>query len=372
MSEGKKVEGQEDGAVSQSEDGGRTYELNLALALAKTLMKLHEAAKDNPAKKEGLQKFDDLDPEKQKDFVILSRHHRVPQDIKDFIDGFGTGSEKFRELVGKVHEEDEKALGRDPEAKEYFQRVGIGKENGNGKKLERKKELVPIPIYDPEDQVSVHSEGMEITSYTDPEIYTVSVERTKALRTMDPERSGIRNALGGDGLKWAIDHIDMTVGRSFDAHGFGLKIDPVEGLDTILRKGFNKDQLLYTTQFIRNKEVGAAIGADHPFTEGGIILISDVDKKLVEGVRVIIVGEEYCRAINILKNKYPNYVIVPWHDAPKVLTELYNGKTGEHRVYEKISKDNRPTYAPDNDYLTHKGPVEIPQAQSGSESQHPW
>ena len=46
MREGKKVEGQEDGAVSQSEDGGRTYELNFALALAKTLIKLYEAAKN--------------------------------------------------------------------------------------------------------------------------------------------------------------------------------------------------------------------------------------------------------------------------------------------------------------------------------------
>ncbi|GEM_PF-4610071 len=128
MSEGKKVEGQKKEVVSQSEDGGRTYELNVALALAKTLMKLHEAAKDNPSKKEGLQKFDDLDPKKQEDFFILSRHHRVPQGIKDFIDGFGVGSNKFQELVKKAHEEDEKALGRDPEAKEYFRRVGI--ENG--------------------------------------------------------------------------------------------------------------------------------------------------------------------------------------------------------------------------------------------------
>ena len=129
MSEGKKVEGQKKEVVSQSEDGGRTYELNVALALAKTLMKLYEAAKNNPAKREGLQKFDDLDPKKQEDFFILSRHHRVPQGIKDFIDGFGAGSKKFQELVKKAHEEDEKALWRDPEASEYFRRVGIEKGN---------------------------------------------------------------------------------------------------------------------------------------------------------------------------------------------------------------------------------------------------
>lgn len=129
MNEGKKAEGQKSEVAPPSEDGGRTYELNFALALAKTLMKLYEAAKDNPAKKEGLQKFDDLDPKKQEDFVVLSRHHRVPQNVKDFIDGFGAGSKKFLELVMKVHREDENALGRDPEVKGYIRRVEIKKGN---------------------------------------------------------------------------------------------------------------------------------------------------------------------------------------------------------------------------------------------------
>ncbi len=218
-----------------------------------------------------------------------------------------------------------------------------------------------IPEYSAENQAAVTSVGMEDTEYTDPELYTVALERTKALRTMDPGRAGIRMAVGGEGLLWAIDHIDPAVGRSFDSHGVALKNDPVEVLDSILTKGFDKERFVYTTRFMRQSEAGAAIGADHPFTEGGIIFTSKCNQKLAEGIAYVILGEEYSTVIDILRKKYQNVSIVPWNEAVKVVTEAYNVATGEHIGPAEITDENKPTYSKQVIHMAeNKNPVDIP------------
>ena len=224
----------------------------------------------------------------------------------------------------------------------------------------------PLPVYDSKAQRSVSSDGMEETSYEDAELYTVAVERTRALRTMDPDRG--RLALGGEGLQWAFEHIDPDVGRAFDAHGIA-KMDPVEKLDEILRQGFSSDRTLYTTAFLDQPEAGAAIGADHPFTEGGVVLVSGPGQRLRGGVKFVVLGEEYSGVIDILRNRYPGATIVPWHDAPRILTQSYNESTGEHRAYAEVTTDNAPAYEPplrpgDRARLS-QSPVEIPGAPKG-------
>ena len=231
----------------------------------------------------------------------------------------------------------------------------------------------PIPTYDSKAQRSVSANGMEETSYKDAELYTVAVERTRALRTMDPDRG--RLALGGEGLQWAFEHIDPDVGRAFDAHGIA-KMDPVKKLDDILRQGFSSDRTLYTTAFLDQPEAGAAIGADHPFTEGGVVLVSGPGQRLRDGVKFVVLGEEYSGVIDILRKRYPGATIVPWHDAPRILTESYNESTGEHRAYAEVTADNAPAYEPplrpgDRARLS-QSPVEIPGAPKGDSEVDIW
>ncbi len=211
--------------------------------------------------------------------------------------------------------------------------------------MEAKATGTAIPTYDPTNQVRIMTDGMEDTQYTDPALYTMMVERTRALREMNPGRAGIRVAVGGDGLLWAFTHMDREVGMAFQAHGIA-KLDGLVALDTIFSQGFQKDRTLYTASFLDNPDAGAAIGADHPFTEQGIVLVSAPNKQVAEGVRYIVVGEEYSRVIDLMRARYPQATIVPWHDAPRVLTEAYNQATGHHRSYESIDPNHPPTYAP--------------------------
>jgi hypothetical protein len=61
--------------------------------------------------------------------------------------------------------------------------------------------LTPLPRYRTEDQIIIDPQSSERGSYDDPTLYAIGVERTHALRTMDPEGRGVRTTLGGDGLK---------------------------------------------------------------------------------------------------------------------------------------------------------------------------
>lgn len=225
-----------------------------------------------------------------------------------------------------------------------------------------------IPIYNPEDQIGITKNITKDNSYNDLGLYTVSCERTRALRNMDPERGSISVATGGEGLLWAIDHIDPEVGRAFDAHGIALKTDPVEALDKILKNGFDENKTLYTTGFSRQTEAGPAIGADHPFTEGGIVLVSEQGRKLLEGIKYVVVGEEYSRVIDIMRERYPEVVIVPWHDAPRVLTLAYNEANKRNIPCEDFNAKNRPIYsAIISQQKNTKEEFDIPQPSSKNE-----
>ena len=70
-----------------------------------------------------------------------------------------------------------------------------------------------------------------------------------------------------------------------------------------------------------------------------------MDKRLQEnGIKYVVVGEEYNRAIDLLREKYPKVQIVPWHEAPRILTNEYNEAVGGSVVPIQITLENKPTY----------------------------
>lgn len=203
---------------------------------------------------------------------------------------------------------------------------------------------IPVPIYNPSDQITVILPTGEDT-YGDKDLYTISAARNQEQWEIR-KATGAPRGLPSKGLLWAIDHTSPDVGEKFDAHGIA-KGDPVELLNNILVKGIDKDRTLYSTGFTRSNEAAGAIGASYPKAEGGIIIVGDFDGRLTEtGVKHVIVGEEYMKVVDLLRKKYPAVQIVPWHDAPKVLTEEYNAKTGENHPYTELHNDNRPYYQP--------------------------
>ena len=205
--------------------------------------------------------------------------------------------------------------------------------------------LTPLPRYRPEDQIGIDPQGAEQGSYGDPILYAISIERTRALRTMDPEGRGIRQSLGGDGLRWAMEAVDRKVGEAFQAHGIA-KGDPLVVLDAILTKGIDPKRVFYTISFSPQPQAGAAIGAENAFTSGGLVLVSEYGQPLAQKIKFVILGEEYSRVVDLFRAKYPEVAFVTWHDAPAVLTDAYNQATGEQIQKPEINEANWPTYQP--------------------------
>lgn len=213
-------------------------------------------------------------------------------------------------------------------------------------------EVSSVPTYDPADQFTVEQLKIEYPDWAghyegDAELSTIGYERTRAMRKIG-QRMGIGSTVftvGGLGLNWAIEHTSPLVGSKFQAHGFGAKGDPVTEIDNILRRGINEEQHFYTMPFSIQIEGTEAFGAEKPVTVGGIISLSEYDTHPTQpNIAYIIVGEEYNRVIDLLRKRYPKVTIIPWHDAPRLLTEIVNKQTGGEIPYVTLTKENEPGY----------------------------
>lgn len=233
----------------------------------------------------------------------------------------------------------------------------------------------PIPFYDCDNQISSDDQG-EKGFYNDSDLYKVSVERLRALREIRKLTGIPVTQTGGFGLEWAIDNTPREIGQQFDAHGIA-KNDPIKLLNNVLTQGINPTRLLYTMPFIRETTESGALGADHPKTEGGIIIISDVNRKLSpNGITFVGLGEEYMRVVDMLRKKYPDVSFIPWHQIPKTLTNAVATKTDTATSVPETSNENRPYYpakiiGPQRTQ-TVQSIIPIPTATSPSDTLEDW
>ncbi len=75
--------------------------------------------------------------------------------------------------------------------------------------------------------------------------------------------------------------------------------------------------------------------------------------------------------IDLLRARYPQVTVVPWHDAPKVLTEEYNGHTGAQKEADVVTEENWPTYVVSDLLSNSKFVVETSMVQSADISTPP-
>lgn len=203
----------------------------------------------------------------------------------------------------------------------------------------------PLPMYDPSNQELL----------ADRDYFTVvNTERTRALREISVTSQAPRTFLGGDGLLWAMQHTNSAVGRHFQSHGLTDRLEsgtPVESLDNLITNGIIKGKTFWTMPF---SDVGGAggFGADMPKTAGGIIVVGDYDKYFpIEGpanIRYVVLGEEYMRVLNVIENRYTaqGIQVIPWHDAPKILTEEVNKHSQTSYTYETVDPSQPIRYPP--------------------------
>jgi hypothetical protein len=201
-----------------------------------------------------------------------------------------------------------------------------------------------VPIYDPKNQLRIKGNEKK-GNYGDAVLYAVAVERTRYMREVQRMYHFPFRSAGGMGLEWAMENTDKGVGRKFQAHGIAGKRDPVMELDELLTGGIKSDRPLYSMPFAVEEEFGGAFGALHPFTQGGIVVVSEYGRRLLkDGIKYVILGEEYNRVLGLLQSKYPDVKFVPWNLAPKVLTEETNRITGQKRDFVEVNENNRPVY----------------------------
>lgn len=240
-----------------------------------------------------------------------------------------------------------------------------------------KLKAIPIPVYDPLKQIK--REGLKDKgNYGDEALQAIQVERTRALREKQII-SGEFLGSGSDGLIWALENTPREVGSQFQAHGFGLKVDPVQGLEDLLTKGIDPKKTFYTTEFTINREAGPAIGADHPFCEGGIILIGDFGQLIrkKEDIKIVVVGEEFVNVIDLMRERYNNVEIIPWHDAPTKLIRIYNERTGRNLPIVDLTQENRPYYRNKPSKIpihvdNTASIIPVPQSSGLSDLVEPW
>ncbi|MSU56355.1 MAG: hypothetical protein EXS51_03560 [Candidatus Taylorbacteria bacterium] len=238
---------------------------------------------------------------------------------------------------------------------------------------------IPVPIYNLSDQFTVDQLKNEYAQWAshyggDAELTAINVERTAALRKLGKE-TGLGNTLAigaREGLQWALNQTPREVGRAFDAHGIAGKQDAVAELDALLTKGIQSGRTFYTMNFIDDPQA-LALGAEHPFIEGGFIVVSGFEEKLADaGIKHVVVGEEYNRVLDILRKRYSSVRFIPWHEAPATLTALANEKGHTTFPLVTITEENRPHYSiPSRTYRTGSS-MDIPAPTDAKLNDDVW
>lgn len=201
---------------------------------------------------------------------------------------------------------------------------------------------VRIPIYDPSDQIL--SAGVEAE-----DLALISAERDRVLLDIETstgfpatEPWDIGRVRGGLGLMWAIDHTPSSLGQRFDAHG--VTQYPVVRLHGFLTEGIKERRMSMPFANV-NKREERLWGAPHPHQNGGVIILSGIDKYLVSsGIETVVLGEEFSRVVDLMRKKYPRYDFIPWNLTPKFLAEKLREKTGEIIEIEEVTDANKPFY----------------------------
>ncbi len=229
-----------------------------------------------------------------------------------------------------------------------------------------------VPRYDKESQLHtadldvLYPEWRENHPDKDPELILFDFVRTHEQRRIASLR-GISNDFATEGLEKAVMQLPEEVGRRFQAHGIAGKHGSSSSeLDTLLTQGIDTSRHLYSTELRYNPEISGAIGADMPFTEGGVFIVSDLDAQLDnQGIKYVVLGEQYVKCLDAMQSRYPNVKIVPWHNAPEFFCKIVNSY--ENTDFSPVQTDYSRSYEiGQNDHLPggHLGAVSVHETVS--------
>lgn len=207
---------------------------------------------------------------------------------------------------------------------------------------------IPIPRYEHANQVGIadldklYPEWRKEYEGQDPELVLLEIIKYEESRNIARSVGRGHRYLAGQGLERAIDQIPIDVGEKYDAHGIAGKTGaPSQDLDMLLKNGIDENRILYTKGLDNNPEAGGGLGADRPFCEGDLIVVSDRNEKLANGgIKHVLVGETYLKCFDLLRNRYPEVTFIPWHEAPDYFIDEVNRLENTKFVKNKIEYPN--------------------------------
>ncbi len=227
----------------------------------------------------------------------------------------------------------------------------------NKAEIVRKEHVSDVALrlsrYNPEHQVGVEDLDKLYPDWqierpdADPFVLLCDVAKTDEIRLLAKVRRtspGILQIIGDDGLERAMKKaMPPEVGRQFQGHGFGKSGSAIQELDSVLKNGIDKDRTFYTTTLRYNPEAGWALGADMPFTTGGLISVfGRGDSQGENGIESVLVGAWYINVIDAMRENYPDVDFVPWHAAPEYYTNLVNEAEGTDYKAGEVADNIKP------------------------------
>ena len=217
--------------------------------------------------------------------------------------------------------------------------------------------VLKLSRYNPEHQLGVgdldnlYPEWRADRPDADPFVLLCDVAKTNEMRALASMRHtsiGIIQAIGDDGLERVMRKaMPPEVGGQFQGHGFGKSGSAIQELDRVLKNGIDSERTFYTTTLRYTPEAGGSLGADMPFTTGGLISVfGRGDSQGEQGIQSVVVGAWYINAIDAMRENYPDVVFVPWHDAPEYYTGLVNAAEGTEYRAGEIDDSIKPIPSP--------------------------
>lgn len=122
------------------------------------------------------------------------------------------------------------------------------------------------------------------------------------------------------------EEMDWDVVRRFDVHGLS-KGDQLSRLQSLLEEGIDRTKAFYTSNFIPpSYGHGANMGGGDygPYTTGGFLVVSSIDKMLSEGIGMVIVNWQYREAAPLLAKKYSNIIFATPEGMKNAFAHLAN------------------------------------------------
>lgn len=127
----------------------------------------------------------------------------------------------------------------------------------------------------------------------------------------------------GKDLTAARNEIPFELGERFDSHGIA-KGNQLDHLVQLLENGVDNSRPLHSLQLHNRNEVeaGAVMGSVGPYDRGDFIVISDIDKSLLDGIRLVLVNYTYRESATLLARHYPDTLFATPEGTLKALRHL--------------------------------------------------